>query len=786
MVIKWKKSRAVISVIAFVLGTSLIFSNAVSLGLRISERNGRQELKDAFEKDYQNTSDFRWHMSDYLEDFIVMAVGGPMDGRSHVVYSGTSGDYGWFGRSGWGVNWDDVGHDWGRSATAVQIQPGSGSYENGSDSGGGEPSASDADTGAKREAMAQKVNKEYETDKNVLYSISYDGQLKFTNAEGMNLSGKNETLPEGYNFLLHFDGQKVKIVKDGKELDVYGKGYYDDDSQWYVPGYSNFTVDEKTQKAEIYIAAARVPMIYVKGDYGENGASYRDNRLYRLKKNLEQRKEMYILSGIALLAGIAFFAVYVAFRKEKRRADLFLAKKTEKLWFEWKLLIVIAALGVPLSAAVDFASSDFASSMIYVIGDVGFMVRNFVYLSGGMGYAVMLFWLFYLMVNDFRYNEKTWKHHFCGFALSKMRRSGMKLSIQKRIVRGYELILAAEIAMVCFVALIAVSLGSYIDYAYVSYSASYSAVVILAAALILTVAPCMLYASRNRGVARDLGAIAEQVEAIRGGNLKKPLELPEDTDLLEISENLNDIQRGMKEALEEQTKSERMKVELIANVSHDLKTPLTSIITYAELLKGEEGLPEHVKDYVQILDSKANRLRTMVQDVFEVSKAASGQLPVDLETLDFGKLLRQTLADMGETIRDSAVSLRTDIPEEPVMIVADGKRLYRVFQNLIQNALQYSLDGSRVYISLKADGRVAEASVKNTSQMEINGEVDFTERFVRGDQSRSDSGSGLGLSIAANFTEACGGTLMVEPIADLFVVTVEFEQISRTCRDDEL
>ncbi len=227
-------------------------------------------------------------------------------------------------------------------------------------------------------------------------------------------------------------------------------------------------------------------------------------------------------------------------------------------------------------------------------------------------------------------------------------------------------------------------------------------------------------------------------------------------------------------ALEERIKSERMKVELVANVSHDIKTPLTSIIGYIELLKREEGLPPHVQDYVRILDQKSLRLKTMVQDVVEVSKAASGQLPVHPKPLDLGKLLRQTLADMAAQIDAAPVTVRAEIPEAPVAIRADGERLYRVFQNLIQNALQYSLAGSRVHVSLSVRDGVACASVKNTSATELPDGVDFTERFVRGDASRTDGGSGLGLSIARSFTEACGGRFAVGTDADLFIATVEF------------
>ena len=217
-----------------------------------------------------------------------------------------------------------------------------------------------------------------------------------------------------------------------------------------------------------------------------------------------------------------------------------------------------------------------------------------------------------------------------------------------------------------------------------------------------------------------------------------------------------------------------MKVELITNVSHDLKTPLTSIISYTELLQQEEGLPDHVQDYIRVLSDKSKRLQVMVRDVFEVSKAATGNLSVDIKPIDFAKLLRQTLADMGEAIEESGLALRPRLPESPVWIAADGDRLYRVFQNLIGNALKYSLEGSRIYLELTvADGQAA-AVLRNTSREELPNGVDLTERFVRGDESRTDGGSGLGLSIARTFTEACGGTFSVQTQADLFTASVSF------------
>ncbi len=218
-----------------------------------------------------------------------------------------------------------------------------------------------------------------------------------------------------------------------------------------------------------------------------------------------------------------------------------------------------------------------------------------------------------------------------------------------------------------------------------------------------------------------------------------------------------------------------MKIELITNVSHDLKTPLTAIISYIDLLKQEENLPDHVKDYIEILAQKSDRLKNMVQDIFEVSKATSGNIELNLEILDFGKLILQTMADMNEQVETSSLVFKMNIPDTPVMIRADGKLLYRVFQNLIGNALQYSLDGSRVFVELQQKDGQAAASVKNISRFELDSEADMTERFVRGDSSRTTSGSGLGLSIAKSFTEACGGSFQISVDADLFAVDVAFD-----------
>ncbi|MCI8307115.1 MAG: HAMP domain-containing histidine kinase [Lachnospiraceae bacterium] len=234
--------------------------------------------------------------------------------------------------------------------------------------------------------------------------------------------------------------------------------------------------------------------------------------------------------------------------------------------------------------------------------------------------------------------------------------------------------------------------------------------------------------------------------------------------------------KDMSAAVEDSLKNERMKVELVTNVSHDIKTPLTSIISYIKLLK-EEELPDYAVDYVNIIDNKSERLKCIVADVFDISKASSGQLPIDMKVIDFGRLISQTVADMQEAINKSEITIILDIPEKKSYIEADGNRMYRVIQNLIQNTLLYSLPGSRVHITLSEQNNVVMACIANTSKNSISNSIDFTERFVRGDASRSDGGSGLGLSIAKSFTEACKGTFKIETCMDMFMVKVSFEVV---------
>lgn len=242
------------------------------------------------------------------------------------------------------------------------------------------------------------------------------------------------------------------------------------------------------------------------------------------------------------------------------------------------------------------------------------------------------------------------------------------------------------------------------------------------------------------------------------------------------NETYKKINEGFDESLEEQMKSERMKLELITNVSHDLKTPLTSIISYVDLLSKEEELSESAKDYVNILADKSYRLKNILSDLFDLAKSTSGDINLELETLDMKKLIEQTIGDMVDDIEKSGQQIKIDFTDEPVNIFTDGKKMYRVFQNVIDNALKYSLKGTRIFVELKEENGSAVATIKNTS----NYEMDFTpdeilQRFNRGDKSRTTDGSGLGLSIAESFTRVSGGKFKIDIDGDMFKVIISFQ-----------
>lgn len=247
----------------------------------------------------------------------------------------------------------------------------------------------------------------------------------------------------------------------------------------------------------------------------------------------------------------------------------------------------------------------------------------------------------------------------------------------------------------------------------------------------------------------------------------------------EFCGSLNNISAGMQNAVDEKMKSERMRTELITNVSHDIKTPLTSIINYVDLIKKEQPEDEKIKEYVAVLDRQSSRLKKLIEDLVEASKASSGSLKVELSECDAGVLLSQTVGEFDERLKKAELTPVLTVPDMPVKIMADGRHLWRVLENLTGNVCKYSLPGTRVYMDLTVRDKKAVITFKNISKYPLNISGDeLMERFVRGDTSRNTEGSGLGLSIARSLTELQGGDMKIDIDGDLFKATLKFDLIN--------
>ena len=238
---------------------------------------------------------------------------------------------------------------------------------------------------------------------------------------------------------------------------------------------------------------------------------------------------------------------------------------------------------------------------------------------------------------------------------------------------------------------------------------------------------------------------------------------------------INDIAGGFSNAIKESLKSERLKTELITNVSHDIKTPLTSIINYVDLIKKEDIQNEKIKEYVDILDKKSQRLKKLTEDLVEASKASSGNIKLNLEEIRVKELINQTIGEFKDKFENKKLIIETNMPEDDVKITADNRYMYRIIENLFSNITKYAQDGTRVYIDVKKKNKNIEISIKNISKDRLNISADeLMQRFVRGDKSRYTEGSGLGLSIAKSLTELQKGTFNITIDGDLFKVEMRF------------
>lgn len=353
------------------------------------------------------------------------------------------------------------------------------------------------------------------------------------------------------------------------------------------------------------------------------------------------------------------------------------------------------------------------------------------------------------------------------------------VSLPKRIKEVYaslKILAAKNAGYVMFIAASAVFMGMTVLLSWLTGALLYegdavSLLMILICIALIGVPVALIYKTL-----KGYDLIREGLEKIRGGETLYKIPINGSFITNSVAEDINAIGEGLSKAVDESVRSERMKAELITNVSHDLKTPLTSIINYTDLLMQQKLTPEEANDYVKIIDKKSKKLKQLTSDLFTVSKARSGNEELELESIDHKLLITQAEAELDNEIKKAGLEFILDLPEQEIRVTADGKKLSRVYENLISNAVKYSMKGTRVYIVMTVADGVCRTEIKNIAgyKMDFDDE-EITERFVRGDASRTGEGSGLGLAIARSYVELMGGRFYIKTDGDLFKAVTEFK-----------
>lgn len=455
--------------------------------------------------------------------------------------------------------------------------------------------------------------------------------------------------------------------------------------------------------------------------------------------------------------GIVLLFITNAYRKKYLKPEQFEFSKMDKIPSEIFLLLLMGSGAAIFSTVADCTGRD-----IYVLGhvmeDAGDIFRFAVI------FGVQLF-VFYtaIFILYLRYVQKTFfKTCWCVQAIESYKnRTALEKQIQDK-----QKVVFTRILLVFLI----------LDGAFL-FEAFYEEKVWLLVAF--AVAFCLeILVLKNillNKTYQETGKLVSHIEALaKGEEVSKECRLTSEALLYEADCNLANIETAMEKSIQEQLKAERLKVDLITNMSHDLKTPLTSMIGYIDLLKKEELTPA-AQDYVEVLGIKQEQLKDMIQDLFELSKATSNAEQLQMERLDMGKLLVQVLGDLEENPDEKDSVVRLKLPQEPLYFTADSRKMYRVVQNLLENAKKYALAGTRIYVTAKKNGNKVLAEIKNTASYEMDFSPDeITERFVRGDKARTTKGHGLGLAIVSSFIKNMAGSMEIEIDGDLFKVRIEF------------
>ena len=494
----------------------------------------------------------------------------------------------------------------------------------------------------------------------------------------------------------------------------------------------------KIKDGEIYVS---IP----KNIDGENYLDYLKSDFINMGNLL---KIMIIVESSSLILGIVAMILY-----KRNRSYLF---DNDSIWLKLSKLVPLEFYGFTL----------FLSIVLLTQSIDGYydLLTGFIWCFLSIGYMLTVAYIFNRQINSYDNKLDFFKTTFVYRAykfITKLFKKTLQLTrsmaLAKRII---------ILAIVCIVANVFMMIFAINDYN----------ILIAMIASVVTIGGFAYYVLKKLSY---LSYIMDGTQRIKNGDIHHKLQLIGEDNFTTLADNINNIRDGLDKAIDSQLRSERMKSELITNVSHDLKTPLTSIINYIELIKKEENItPEYLKDYVNVLDSKSKRLKVLIEDLFEASKASSGNIELNMEKIDIIQLLRQSIGELEEKLSEANLDLKINVPEDKIYVRADGRRLYRVLENLLSNISKYSLPNTRVYIDItEVEGRV-KLIMKNISSYELNFDPEeIMERFKRADDSRNTEGSGLGLAIARDLVKLQGGEFVIDIDGDLFKSIIEFDSI---------
>lgn len=488
-----------------------------------------------------------------------------------------------------------------------------------------------------------------------------------------------------------------------------------------------------------------------------------DSLAYMGIYNYQSTEDLAIVL-ITLLGLVAAAALLLPFIKVLQLGDW----KIFRIPFEFVVIIACTVLGFSISMASDSHTlrNEPIYNVLHGIGMPGELASILQYLWGFMGWAIIFATCYW--------SARCLRAIFTMGPRQYIRERVILYQIwpwaKKTVKNVYHSMLQVNLKENTTKVLIKVVLINFIILGFISLMWVWG----IGALIVYSVALFFLLRKYCNDLQKQYHRLLDATNQLADGNLNGTI--PEDLGVFEpFRQEITKIQTGFKKAVDEEVKSQKMKTDLITNVSHDLKTPLTAIITYVDLLKNENLSEEDRQHYIEVLEQKSTRLKFLIEDLFEISKATSKNVTLNIMDVDIVSLMQQAKLELHDKIEASNLYFRWHLPEEKVVLPLDSQKTYRVFENLLVNITKYAMPRTRVYIDMENDEKRVRISMKNISASELNfSPADITERFVRGDVSRNTEGSGLGLAIAKSFVELQGGSLQISVDADLFTVEIIF------------